>query len=149
MNLHPLCRLFLVVAVILAASPAHSSGPAALDLRGKWQGEAQGPIFGAKGTVTITSQQGENIEGIVEGGNFLGSARFGIRGTVRGNMIYGGKDGNVFQGAVYADQSIRGTLRAINGEVYHVFLRRSSPAWGAGMPYGAMFQPYAFPDDMW
>jgi hypothetical protein len=148
MNVHSLCRLLLVGAMILAASPSFASGFAGVDLRGKWEGEAQGPIFGAKGTVTITSQRGEAIEGIVEGGNFLGTARFGIRGTVRGHMIYGGKDGNVFQGAVYADQSIRGTLRAIDGDVYHVFLRRSIPSWG-GLPYGTMYQPYGYPYEMW
>ncbi len=140
--------LCLVLSVAFAATPAYAAGAAGVDIRGKWEGEAQGPIFGAKGTVPITAQERENIEGIVEGGNFLGSARFTIRGKVRGYAIVGGKDGNMFQGLVYADSTIRGTMRAINGEVYHVFLRKSSPSWG-GMPYGAMYQPYAYPDQMW
>ena len=148
MKVSLVCVMVLVASAVLAADPSYPMGRAGFDLRGKWEGEAQGPVFGAKGTVTITAQQGDNIEGIVEGGNFLGTARFSIRGKVQGNMIFGNKDGNVFQGALYADSTIRGTLRAINGEVYHVFLRRPAPAWGS-FPYGAYSYPYVYPYEMW
>ncbi|MEJ2718760.1 MAG: hypothetical protein P8182_16805, partial [Deltaproteobacteria bacterium] len=71
-----------LLLVVLAVGPAAGGS---VDLRGVWVGKAQGPIFGAEGSVTITRQRGEDIVGVVEGGNVLGSARFGIHGKVRGN----------------------------------------------------------------
>jgi hypothetical protein len=139
-------RLFFcsaLLAAVISALPARGQN---IDLRGVWTGNAKGPVFGAKGTVTITHQQGQDISGIVEGGNLLGTAKFGIRGKVRGNMIYGSMDGNHFQGYVHTDGAIRGELRAIDGETYYVFLQRFNPYWG-GVPYGAT--PYGIPNGMW
>ncbi len=117
-------------------------------------GKAQGSIFGAEGTVTITVQKGEDIQGIVEGGNFLGTAKFGIQGKIQGNRIYGEKEGNVFQGILYPDGSIRGAVRAVDGDTYHVFLRRAYPSpqafdprrhgQPAPNPYGQYPQGYPY-----
>ena len=104
------------------------------DVRGVWVGKAKGSIFGAEGSVTITQQEGENILGVVEGGNFLGKARFSIQGKIRGNQILGEKEGNVFQGFLFADGTIRGMVRTTDGDTYQVFLRRPYQPWG-GYPY--------------
>lgn len=141
----PIIALAALLTVTWTAG-AFAAGEVA-DIRGVWVGKAKGPVFGAEGSVNITAQDGGNIEGIVEGGNFLGKARFTIKGKITGNMIQGSKDGNVFQGFLYSDATIRGTMRAINGEVYQVFLRRSYPYWQAS-PYMAPYQtPYADPYD--
>ena len=103
------------------------------DIRGPWVGNAKGAIFGAEGTVTITRQQGQQIHGIVEGGNFLGKARFAIEAIMRGNYIFGSKDGHTFQGHLYADGAIRGLFTASDGDKFRIFLRRAYPQWG--MPY--------------
>ncbi len=103
------------------------------DIRGPWVGNAKGTIFGAEGTVTITRQQGQQIHGIVEGGNFLGKARFSIDATMRGNYIFGSKDGHRFQGYLYSDGAIRGLFTASDGDKFRIFLRRPYPQWG--MPY--------------
>ncbi|MGC8602835.1 MAG: hypothetical protein ACP5VS_04000 [Desulfomonilaceae bacterium] len=110
----------------------------AYDIRGVWVGDAQGTIFGAKGSVTITSQQGEEIFGIIEGGNIFGTAKFEIRGKIRGNYIFGSRDGNSFEGYIYPDWSIRGVFKGIDGDKYQVFLRRPYNNWGPpqqGWPY--------------
>lgn len=142
------CLCLLIVAVTASAVPVYARN---VDIRGLWLGKAQGPIFGAEGSVTITSQKGEEISGIVEGGNMFGSAKLGIKGTVRGNAIHGSLEGNVFRGLVLPDGTIRGEMKAVNGEVYEVFLRKSQPYWGAapnttpyyGAPYGgAQGAPY-------
>ena len=138
----PIVALATLLTVMWTAGAFAAEVP---DIRGVWVGKAKGPVFGAEGSVNIRAQDGGNIEGIVEGGNFLGKARFTIRGKITGNVIHGSKDGNVFQGFLYSDATIRGTMRAINGEVYHVFLRRSYPYWQAS-PYNAPSQmPYADP----
>jgi len=111
----------------------------AADLRGPWVGNAQGTIFGAKGSVNITRQTGEDIFGIVEGSNFLGSARFTINGRVRGNHIFGSREGHTFEGFLYPDGSIRGLFRASDGDTYSVFLQRPYQYWG--VPPGMMY-PY-------
>ena len=103
------------------------------DIRGPWVGSAKGSIFGAEGKVTITSQQGEQIHGIVEGSNFLGKARFSIDGVIRGNYIFGSKEGHTFQGYLYGDGTIRGMFVASDGDKFEIFLRRPYPQWG--MPY--------------
>jgi hypothetical protein len=135
-------RLVLVtIGFFLAVVPicgAHAAARGmAYDLRGQWVGNAQGTIFGAEGSVTITQQDGEDIYGIVEGGNFLGRARFSINGKVRGNQIYGDKDGHTFQGFLYPDGTIRGVFRASDGDAYKVILRRPYSMWGA--PYSGMW----------
>lgn len=136
------CSVIVLVAVLSVLPAAGGS----VDLRGVWVGKAQGPIFGAEGSVTITNQRGEDIVGIVEGGNVLGKARFGIRGKVKGNAIVGSKDGHQFQGFLYPDGTIRGAMHATNGEVYKVFLRRPYSYWGGGTPNGAPFAlPYGLP----
>lgn len=134
---------FSIVVVAVAAAPA---GARNVDIRGLWLGKAQGPIFGAEGSVTITSQKGEEISGIVEGGNMFGTAKFGIKGTVRGNAIHGSLEGHIFRGMVYSDGTIRGEMKATNGEVYEVFLRRSEPYW-VGVPQGTPYYgvPYGAP----
>jgi len=101
------------------------------DIRGQWVGNAQGTIFGAEGSVFITKQRGEDIEGIVQGGNFLGTAKFDIIGKVRGNYIFGHKEGHTFQGYLYPDGVIRGLFRAVDGEKFQVFLKRPGMYWGA------------------
>jgi hypothetical protein len=125
-------QLFFVSAVLIAAvvmvCPAYGQN---YDIRGQWVGNAQGAIFGAEGSVFITKQRGEDIEGIVEGGNFLGKAKFSITGKVRGNYIFGQKEGHTFRGYLYPDGSIRGLFTASDGEKYQVFLRRPGMYWGA------------------
>jgi hypothetical protein len=123
--------LFWVMLQVMVASAAIASG---YDIRGQWVGNAKGPIFGAEGTVTIMRQEGENIYGIVEGGNFLGKAKFDINGKIRGNTIFGEKEGNTFHGFLYQDGSIRGLFRDITGDTYNVLLRRPYSPWG--FPYG-------------
>ncbi|MGD9819478.1 MAG: hypothetical protein AB7V04_12390 [Desulfomonilaceae bacterium] len=107
----------------------------ASDIRGLWVGNAKGSIFGAEGSVNITHQNGEDITGVVEGGNFFGRAKFSIQGKIRGNYIFGSKDGHTFEGFLYPDWSIQGLFRAIDGDTYKVILRRPYPVWGA--PYGS------------
>jgi len=134
------------LAAVMAPVTSLAAGQArAVDIRGVWVGEAQGSIFGAEGSVTITRQRGGEISGIVEGGNVFGTAKFGIRGRVHGNAIYGNMDGNHFQGRVYADGTIRGALKAVDGDTYQVFLRRSYPYWNVN-PYGA---PSGMPRGSW
>jgi hypothetical protein len=101
-----------------------------------WVGNAKGTIFGAEGSMNITYQQGEDIYGIIEGGNFFGRARFAIQGTLRGNEIYGRKDGHTFKGLLYADGTIRGVFRASDGDTYDVFLQRAHSYWGWGTAPG-------------
>jgi hypothetical protein len=97
-------------------------------------GSANGTIFGAKGSVNITHQRGEDIRGIVEGSNIFGSAKFSITGKVKGNYIFGSRDGHTFRGYLYPDGTIRGMFRAVDGDQYEVFLHRPYPYWG--VPYG-------------
>ena len=123
--------LFWVMVQVVVATVALAAG---YDIRGQWVGNAKGPIFGAEGSVTIMRQDGEDIYGIVEGGNFLGKAKFDINGKIRGNTIFGEKEGNTFVGYLYADGSIRGHFKDITGDTYNVFLRRPQPTWG--VPYG-------------
>ncbi|MEI8181537.1 MAG: hypothetical protein WCG29_02425 [Desulfomonile sp.] len=108
----------------------------AMDIRGAWIGNAKGTIFGADGSVTITHQRGEDIYGIVEGGNFFGKAKFEINAKIRGNHIFGVKEGHTFNGLVYPDGTIRGLFRAVDGDSYQVFLQRPYSQWGWGMPPG-------------
>lgn len=133
-------QLAMLIAIVVV--PSISWG---YDLRGVWVGKAKGSVFGAEGSVTILEQKGENILGLVEGGNMFGSAKFKIRGKIRGNQIVGRKAGNVFQGLLYSDGTIRGNLKAVDGDTYTVFLRRKADPMrgyyphGYGYPYG---QPY-------
>lgn len=120
-----------MVMLCLAAASVAVCAPG-YDIRGLWTGKAKGSIFGAEGTVTIMQQSGEDIVGQVEGGNIFGRARFSFVGKIRGNYIFGTKDGHTFQGYLYQDGTIRGTFRASDGDTYQVFLQRSYP-WG--MPY--------------
>ena len=130
------CLRYWFFVVALASSGIFSAHLCeAYDIRGPWVGSASGTIFGAKGSVNITHQRGEDIRGIVEGGNVFGSARFSITGTIRGNQIYGSKDGHTFQGYVFPNGTIRGRFRAVDGDSYEVFLHRPYPYWG--MPYGS------------
>ncbi len=131
MSKHILLLLFLVVGVCLAPLTALSGSNQAYDIRGAWVGNAKGKIFGAEGSVYITRQDGDNIYGIVEGGNFLGKAKFSISGKIQGNYIFGQKDGHTFQGFLYQDGSIRGQFRASDGDTFQVFLRRPYAYWGA------------------
>jgi len=128
-------KLILVIVIVLLAIPAAGATQATArgmvyDVRGQWVGNAKGSIFGAEGSVTITRQDGEDIVGIVEGGNFLGRAKFSINGKVRGNQIYGDKEGHTFQGFLYPDGTIRGVFRDVDGDSYQVILRRPYPMWG-------------------
>ncbi|HMK36329.1 MAG TPA: hypothetical protein VK463_14740 [Desulfomonilaceae bacterium] len=116
-----------VVAVLAVVCPAQGQH---LDIRGQWVGNAQGTIFGAEGSVFITAQSGEDIQGIVQGGNFLGTAKFDINGKIRGNYIFGQKEGHTFQGYLYPDGTIRGLFRAVDGEKFEVYLRRPGMYWG-------------------
>ena len=128
-----ICMIFIcLVGVFVTFLPVTAQ---TFDIRGVWVGKAKGPIFGAEGSVTITRQDGEDILGIVEGGNIFGKARFTINGKIRGNRIIGQKQGNIFQGVLYSDWSIRGALKTTDGETYRIVLRRSHPYWG-GMPRG-------------
>ncbi len=113
------------------------------DVRGYWVGNAQGVVFGAEGSVMITHQKGDEIQGVVEGGNFLGKAKFGINGKIQGNYIYGNKEGNTFQGYIYPDGTIRGVCRAVTGDKFDVFLKRPQQYWGnqqTGYPQYGMWQ---------
>lgn len=126
---------FGIGALLILLSCANSM---AYDIRGVWVGNAKGSIFGAKGSVNITSQQGEEIAGIIEGGNIFGTAKFEIRGKIRGNFISGSRDGNSFEGYLYPDWSIRGVFKGIDGDTYQVFLQRPFNYWGMpqqGWPY--------------
>ncbi|AFM25526.1 hypothetical protein [Desulfomonile tiedjei] len=127
-------KYFCIMCVVGLVGIASFSCASGYDIRGQWVGNAKGPIFGAEGSVTIHYQKGEDIEGIVEGSNFLGKARFKINGKIRGNTIFGEKEGNTFQGNLYADGTIRGLFRDITGDTYKVFLRRPPNPWG--VPYG-------------
>ena len=135
MRKQDLAKSLVFIGLLCLSTVAFPSAGNAFDIRGIWVGKAKGPIFGAEGTVTITRQEGEDISGIVEGGNFLGTARFPIQGKIRGNYIFGDKDGNVFEGLLYGDGTIRGAVKAIDGNTYRVFLRRPYPYWGMS-PYG-------------
>lgn len=117
--------------VLLSFSPALSMS---MDIRGPWVGSAKGAIFGAEGTVNIVRQLGEDIFGIVEGGNMFGRARFTIEGKIRGNHVSGSKQGHTFEGFVYPDGSIRGLFRTSDGDTYNVLLHRPYSYWG--VPYG-------------
>ena len=131
-------RLFVILGLLACLTcPGTGTGASAeaIDLRGAWVGKAQGSIFGAEGVVNVVRQKGDKIYGIVEGGNFFGKARFQIQGRVRGNMIIGEMGGNVFQGNIFQDGTIRGMVRTVDGDTYRVFLRRSQPLWGSD-PYG-------------
>jgi hypothetical protein len=133
-----LSLFILAAAVALLTVAAHVPAFAqSYDLRGPWVGNAQGTIFGAEGSVTITRQRGEDLEGIVEGGNWLGKARFNINGKIRNNYIFGEKEGNTFQGFLYGDGTIRGLVRATDGSTYQLVLRRPYAQWG--MPPGGMW----------
>ena len=124
--------LLWVLMMCLSSVSAFGSGE---DIRGVWVGNAKGNIFGAEGSVNITYQNGEDISGVVEGGNFFGRAKFSIQGKIRGNYIFGSKDGHTFEGFLYPDWSIQGLFRAIDGDTYKVILRRPYPSyWGS--PYG-------------
>jgi hypothetical protein len=126
--------LLIVVAGLYFAAPVAGQ---ATDVRGSWEGTAKGRIFGAEGTMNITHQRGEDIAGMIEGGNAFGSAKFNIAGKVRGSYIFGSMDGHSFQGHLYPDGTIRGVFRAIDGDTYRVVLRRSSPQWPQwGQQYG-------------
>jgi hypothetical protein len=122
--------LGLAVAILDAVKVARCQN---FDIRGPWVGNAKGTILGAEGTVTITRQQGEQIHGIVEGSNFLGKARFPIDGIIRGNYIFGSKEGHTFQGYLYGDGTIRGMFVGSEGDQFRIFLRRPYAQWG--MPY--------------
>jgi len=120
---------FGLTIAFLICIPSHASS---VDIRGLWVGNAKGTIFGAEGTVNITYQRGDDIYGIIEGGNFFGRARFAIQGKIRGYEIYGRKEGHSFRGVLYADGTIRGIFRAADGDAYEVFLRRSNYYWHGG-----------------
>lgn len=132
----PKRQMYLLLAPFLLISfAAHAAGPyPSADIRGIWEGNAQGSIFGAKGSVHIVSQQGEDIQGVVEGGNVFGRAKFTISGKVMGNQVFGSKDGHTFSGFLYPDGTIRGVFRASDGDTYSVFLRRPYQYWP--YPYG-------------
>jgi hypothetical protein len=121
--------LFSLLLMVISSGPVMGS-----DIRGMWIGNAKGAIFGAEGSVNITHQNGEDITGVVEGGNFFGRAKFSIQGKIRGNYIFGSKDGHTFEGFLYSDWTIQGLFRAIDGDTYKVMLRRPYPVWGS--PYG-------------
>ncbi len=124
-----LVYIFWIVGLSANTSLALSSP----DIRGLWIGSANGAIFGAEGSVNITHQKGDEIYGVVEGSNFFGKARFTINGKIRGNYIFGAKDGHTFHGAIYGDGSIRGVFRAEDGDTYQIFLQRPY-YWGWGIP---------------
>ncbi len=120
--------LYVLISVFLVTF--YSAAAFGNDIRGMWVGNAKGNIFGAEGSVNITHQNGEDISGIVEGGNFFGKAKFDIQGKIRGNYIFGSKDGHTFEGFLYPDWSIQGLFRAIDGDTYRIMLRRPYPTWG-------------------
>ncbi len=125
--------IWLLLSVVVAV-PAfgESSRMQSYDIRGPWVGNAQGTIFGAKGSVLITHQIRDDIFGVVEGGNSFGSAKFDIVGKIQGNQIFGQKDGHTFHGYLYGDGTIRGTFRSVDGDAFQVFLRRPYSYWGMG-----------------
>jgi hypothetical protein len=127
MSKHFFSVLAILVAAVVVVCSAHGQS---YDIRGQWVGNAQGTIFGAEGSVFITKQRGEDIEGIVQGGNFLGTAKFDIIGKVRGNYIFGQKEGHTFHGYLYPDGAIRGLFTAIDGDKFQVFLKRPDMNWG-------------------
>ncbi len=137
-NNAPLILVLAVAALSLtAAAPSFPSQN--VDIRGLWVGKAEGSIFGAEGTLNITSQKGEDVYGIIEGGNTFGKAKFSVKGKIQGNMIFASKEGHTFQGQVLGDGTIRGIFRASDGSTFRVFLRRPDPYWGSipgQMPYG-------------
>lgn len=134
MGKHVILSVMLALGLAAAAPDAVRTGLCqSYDIRGPWVGSAKGSILGAEGTVTITAQQGEQIHGIVEGSNFLGKARFPIDGIIRGNYIFGSKEGHTFQGYLYGDGTIRGMFVASDGDKFSIFLRRPYPQWG--MPW--------------
>lgn len=132
-------RLCFWVCVVVAVAVCSTTPAWSQDIRGQWVGNAKGTIFGAEGRVNITYQDGEDIFGIVEGQNTFGKAKFTINGKVRGNQIFGSKDGHTFQGLLYPDGTIRGHFTASTGDRYDVFLQRPNNQWG--MPPG-MLNPY-------
>ncbi len=122
-----LITLVIAIALILACTFQCE----AYDITGMWVGNAKGSIFGAEGSVTITSQKGEEISGVIEGGNFFGRAKFDIQGRIQGNYIFGARDGNSFHGYIYPDWTIRGVFKGIDGDTYQVFLKRHyNNYWG-------------------
>lgn len=126
-----LCRLLFTVGVVCCLTVCLVTPGVAQDIRGLWNGTAKGSIFGAEGSVNITNQRGDEIFGVVEGGNVFGKARFTISGKVRNNQIFGTKDGHSFQGFLYPDGCIRGVFRAADGDAYQVLLQRAySHGWG-------------------
>jgi hypothetical protein len=126
-----LFRLFLTVGVVCCVMVFLATPGVCQDIRGLWSGNAKGAIFGAEGSVNITDQRGEEILGVVEGGNIFGKAKFTINGKVRNHQIFGSKDGHTFQGFLYPDGCIRGIFRASDGDTYQVFLQRAySHGWG-------------------
>ena len=127
--------LLVILAGVVVVNTASAEVPATVDIRGLWTGSAQGSIFGAQGTVYIVSQRGEDIRGVVEGGNMFGRAKFNIAGKVHGNHIFGTMEGHTFSGFVLPDGTIRGVFRAVNGETYNIFLRRQYQYWP--YPYGS------------
>ncbi len=116
-----------LVGVVWCCSPAD-----AYDLRGEWRGSAKGSLFGAEGSVVVTKQSGEDFAAVVEGGNWLGRGSFNIRGKIRGAYIFGSKEGNTFQGALYGDGTIRGIAKLFDGSEYKVVLQRPFSQWGSG-----------------
>lgn len=126
----PHLRFLLLTAFVFLFVALTDLPCVATDIRGQWVGDAKGTIFGAKGTVNIIRQNGENFYGIVEGGNFFGTARFDIHAKIRGNYIFGSKEGHSFQGFLYPDGAIRGVFRAVDGDSYKVFLQRPYSYWG-------------------
>ena len=135
-------RLFLTIGVVFCVTVFLVSPGRGQDIRGQWSGTAKGAIFGAEGSVNITDQRGEDIFGVVEGGNIFGKAKFTITGKIRGGQIFGEKDGHTFQGFLYPDGSIRGVFRASDGDTYQVSLQRPySNGWG--FPPG-MWPPYGY-----
>jgi hypothetical protein len=134
----------VLVGGLLVPSGAALALEQSFDIRGPWVGNAKGRIFGAKGSVVITHQKGEDIRGIVEGSNFLGKAKFSIDGKIRGSQVFGSKEGHTFQGQLYADGTIRGLFRDSDGDEYEIFLQRPYAQWG--MPYqGSPYQEGAYP----
>jgi len=127
-------RSLFIVAILCAFSTLSGMSSFATDIRGLWVGNAKGTIFGAEGSVTITHQKGEEIQGIVEGGNIFGRAKFAISGRVRDGYIFGSKDGHTFNGYLYPDGMIRGLFRSVDGDTFQVLLQRSYPYWGWGVP---------------
>jgi hypothetical protein len=146
MRIHGFRIFFYMVMAFVVGSAYGVRAASVYDLRGTWQGNAKGSIFGAEGSVTVTHQRGENFSGIVEGSNFLGSAKFRIAGKIRGNVIYGAKQGNVFQGILYGDGTIRGVMKTVDGASYRIFLRKANPY---GNPYNNQYNWGGYPYGQW